>query len=64
MRVILLSVVALLSTGCATVDTLTVKKYYYGYRHYDPCIQCGERWTQLPNWQHEAIIRQSRGEQW
>lgn len=54
---------ALLSSGCAHVtdmDPMAVKKYYYGYKPYDPCIRCGEQWQQLPNWEHEAIIRHQR----
>lgn len=63
----LLALLAVLSlTGCATLDldTMAVKKAALGYRHYDPCIRCGEKWTQLPNWENEAIIRRARGEQW
>lgn len=54
----------LLVQGCASLDTMTVKKHYLGYKHYDPCIRCGERFQQLPNFEHEAIIRRNRGEQW
>lgn len=43
---------------------MAIKKAAYGYKHYDPCIRCGEKWTQLPNWENEAIIRRARGEQW
>jgi hypothetical protein len=55
---LILAVIAL--TGCTSIDTLSVKKYYLGYRQYDPCIRCGEKFTQLPNWEHEAIIRTAR----
>lgn len=62
-----LALVTLLS-GCATIDnidTMALKKAAYGYKHYDPCIRCGEKWgQQIPNWNHEAIIRRNRGEQW
>lgn len=58
----LLAVLAL--TGCASVDTMQIKKLHYGYKSYDPCIRCGEKFQQLPNWQNEAIIRSQRGEQW
>lgn len=54
----------LVLTGCSSLDPMAVKKHYYGYKSYDPCIRCGETWQQLPNWQHEAIIRRNRGEQW
>jgi hypothetical protein len=56
MRTIILGL-CLAITGCASVDTMSVKKYQMGYRQYDPCIRCGEKFTQLPNWTHEAIIR-------
>lgn len=55
---VILAVVAL--TGCASVDTMSIKKYQMGYRQYDPCIRCGEKFTQLPNWTNEAIIRNQR----
>ena len=63
----LIVLLALLVSGCAstsTSDTMSIKKYYFGYKQYDPCIRCGEKFQQLPNWQHEAIIRSQRGEQW
>lgn len=57
-------VLALLASGCSSIDTMSLKKQYYGYKQYDPCIRCGEKWQQLPNWEHEAIIRRNRGEVW
>lgn len=62
----LLILSAVLLSGCASldIDTMAIKKAAYGYKHYDPCIRCGEKWTQLPNWENEAIIRRARGEQW
>jgi len=50
-------------TGCAhvsNIDPMTVKKLRMGIPSYDPCIRCGEQWQQLPNWEHEAIIRHQR----
>lgn len=61
---LLLVILALAVSGCSTLDPMTAKKTVWGYRSYDPCIRCGERWQQLPNWEHEAVIRASRGEQW
>ena len=55
---VILAVLAL--TGCSSVDTMSIKKYYYGDKQYDPCRRCGERFTQLPNWENEAIIRNAR----
>lgn len=63
MRLALLALI-LAVQGCASVDTLQVKKAYFGYKSYDPCIRCGEKFQQLPNWQNEAIIRRQRGEEW
>jgi hypothetical protein len=59
----LLAIVAV--TGCAGItDSYTYKKQALGYKHYDPCIRCGEQWTQFPNWENEAVIRRARGETW
>jgi hypothetical protein len=51
-------------TGCANVSYYDIKKASMGYKPYDPCIKCGEKWQQLPNWTNEAVIRRNRGEQW
>jgi hypothetical protein len=61
-----LAVLALvLVTGCSGMpDAYTYKKQALGYKSYDPCIRCGEKWTQLPNWENEAVLRRSRGETW
>jgi hypothetical protein len=67
LKLAVLSLVFVGLTGCATnqsTTVMTVKKYHYGYKPYDPCLKCGEQWHQLPNWEHEAIIRRNRGEQW
>ena len=62
----LLALLALvLVTGCSAMgDAYTYKKQALGYKHYDPCIRCGEKFTQFPNWENEAVIRRSRGETW
>jgi hypothetical protein len=57
-------VILSLISGCSSLEPMQVKKHYLGYRHYDPCIRCGEKFQQLPNFEHEAIIRRQRGEQW
>jgi uncharacterized protein YcfL len=78
MRVIIVLASLLLVAGCSSTGSVrhtdstgrqqdivvTAKKFYYGYRPQDPCIRCGEKWQQLPNWDNEAIVRRSRGEQW
>ena len=68
MRTLLLATLVLSLSGCAAIDSIdmmAIKKASYGYKHYDPCIRCGEKWgQQIPNWEHEAVIRRSRGEQW
>ena len=53
------------STGSQESTILAAKKFYYGYRQYDPCIRCGEKWQQLPNWDNEAIKRRYQlGQEW
>ena len=62
MRFIVLAVV-LAVTGCAS-DVPLFRPYANQYRPYDPCIKCGERWQQIPNFENEAQIRWARGERW
>jgi len=45
--------------GCAEY-----RPYASQYRAGDPCIKCGEKFQQLPNWEYEAIVRKNRGEEW
>lgn len=63
MRLFLITL-AVLVTGCGTVDPYQLKKASMGYKPYDPCIRCGDTWQQLPNQRYEAQIRRQRGEQW
>lgn len=72
MKAIIFIAVVMLS-GCATnsasntneTTMLAVKKFYYGNKQYDPCIRCGEKWQQLPNWDNEAIKRRYQlGQDW
>jgi hypothetical protein len=62
MRPILLIAVVLLS-GCANIDWLG-QHQRAGYKDYDPCIKCGEKWTQIPPQSGDAVIRYKRGERW
>jgi hypothetical protein len=61
MRVLVLALVLALS-GCANSGLF--RPYANQYRSYDPCIKCGERFQQIPNFENEAIIRRNRGEIW
>ena len=62
MRSILIITVVLL-TGCSSVDWLGNSKRA-GYKDYDPCIKCGEKWEQIPNERFEAQKRYAKGERW
>lgn len=78
MRIISVLALVVLVTGCSSMTSvphtnstgnqqtvaLAVKKFSYGYRPHDPCIRCGEKWQQLPNWDNEAIVRRSQGQEW
>lgn len=57
---ILVSVIA----GCANTEWLDKNSIKRGYKDYDPCIRCGEKWDQIPNQVGEALRRRERGEQW
>lgn len=52
----LILVLAVAVAGCANPR--------YGYKSYDPCIKCGEKWDQFPNEPFEAQKRRARGEVW
>lgn len=56
---ILVVILALALVGCASSHQ-QIRRAQFGCKPYDPCVQLGERWQQLPNWEHEAIIRKSR----
>jgi hypothetical protein len=62
MRPILL-VAVLLMSGCANTDFLG-NNVRSGYKDYDPCIKCGEKWQQIPNRRFDAQIRYAQGERW
>lgn len=63
MRPILLVAVILL-TGCANTEWLLGNSPRYGYKDYDPCIKCGEKWEQIPPPAHNAQILRNQGVQW
>ena len=73
MRPILL-LAAILLTGCATSNTeynvsnpmpeWLGKTARSGYKEYDPCFKCGEKWEQIPPQPFDAQIRYARGERW
>lgn len=62
MRPILILAVVLL-TGCANTDWL-MHTDRIGYKSYDPCFKCGEKWEQLPRRKGDAQIRYAQGERW
>lgn len=62
MRLIFLAIVAFLLTGCAFVkETSSICP---GLRSYDPQFCRGESFQQIPNFEHEALIRRANGEYW
>lgn len=63
MRPILLVAVILL-TGCANTEWLLGNSPRYGYKDYDPCIKCGEKWEQIPPPVHNAQKLRAQGVQW
>lgn len=63
MRLILAILIIPVITGCANTEWLT-KTSRYGYKDYDPCIRCGEKWDQIPNEQFEAQKKAARGMVW
>ena len=60
---LLVILTALALTGCAS-DAPIFRPHASHYRSYDPCIKCGERFQQIPNFENEAQIRWARGERW
>ena len=58
MKLLIITVAVLLS-GCSSVDYYSIKKASMGYKPYDPCIRCGETWQHIPNFTHEAQRRNS-----
>lgn len=62
MRLIFLLFVVSLLTGCAFVKQTAMN--CPGLRSYDPQLCRGESFQQIPNFEHEALIRRANGEYW
>jgi hypothetical protein len=62
MRVIFLLCITSLLTACAFIDETA--STCPGLRSYDPQFCRGQGFQQLPNFEHEALIRRQRGEYW
>jgi hypothetical protein len=63
MKITVLAIFVSVLSGCANMEWVTTSSRY-GYKPYDPCIRCGEKWDQLPNEPFEAQRRKARGETW
>lgn len=59
MKTVIIAILAVVISGCAGTNQ-QIRRAQFGCKPYDPCVQLGERWSQLPNWEHEAIIRKTR----
>jgi hypothetical protein len=60
------SFITLLSliTACSSLEVITGSgNTVEGYRHYDPCIRCGESWVMLPNEDMAALKISKRWEE-
>jgi len=58
----LLTVTALVTaTGCSSLHEVVTTSSVPMYRHYDPCIRCGESWIIVPNAEF-AALRQSKNQ--
>jgi len=51
MKLTLIVTALALTSGCASLQDTVIDPSMtrIGYTSYDPCIRCGESWTQLPN---------------
>jgi hypothetical protein len=56
-RSIIASLLLLAVTACSSLPEpiIGVGNQHVGYRHYDPCIRCGESWQVLPNEEMAAL---------
>ena len=54
-------IAAVLLSGCSAIMLVDPRA---GYKSYDPCIRCGEKWDQFPNERYEAQKKRARGEVW
>jgi len=52
-----LLLITTVTTGCSSLPETIIgaENNHYGYRHYDPCIRCGESWVVLPNQEMAAL---------
>lgn len=56
------AIVAFSLTGCAFVKETAMT--CPGLKPYDPQFCRGESFQQIPNFEHEALIRRANGEYW
>lgn len=56
---VLIITASLAVTACSSLPETVTSNTSPGYRHYDPCIRCGESWVSVPN-QEFAALRESR----
>jgi len=61
MKVLLIVAASLAVTACSSLpETVTGANTATGYRHYDPCIRCGESWQRLPNREFNALYEAAK----
>lgn len=53
-------IASLAVTGCASLGEVTGVNTATGYRHYDPCIRCGESWQRVPNREFNAFYEAAK----
>jgi len=61
MKLVLVMIAAVLLSGCSAIMLVDPRA---GYKSYDLCIRCGEKWDQFPNERYEAQKKRARGEVW
>ena len=57
-----LAIAILALSGCSALDNY--QPTCPGLRPYDPQLCRGEKWQQIPNFEHEAQKRRANGEYW
>jgi len=62
MRIVFFVIITSLLTGCAFVKQTAMN--CPGLKSYDPQMCRGEFFQQIPNFEHEALIRRANGEYW
>jgi hypothetical protein len=58
-RILSVAVASLSITACSSLPDTVTGSAKPGYRHYDPCIRCGESWVSVPN-QEMAALKESK----